>query len=98
MRLHSTIDYVAPKDKLEGSAEDILAERERKLSAAREVRRQRLRKRKLKEVKDESKLMLTGETDTSSAGAQLARDDRSGGDEFRIGGTDRSPSTFANVG
>ena len=39
MRLHSAIGYVAPKDKLEGRAEAILAERKRKLSAAREARR-----------------------------------------------------------
>jgi putative transposase len=39
-RLHSAIGYVAPKDKLEGQDQRIHAERERKLEAARENRRQ----------------------------------------------------------
>jgi transposase InsO family protein len=40
-RLHSAIAYIAPLDKLLGRAEMILAERERKLQAAREQRKQR---------------------------------------------------------
>jgi len=40
-RLHSAIGYVAPKDKLEGRAEAIIAERERKLEQARAERKQR---------------------------------------------------------
>ena len=40
-RLNSAIGYLTPKDKLEGRAEQIFAERDRKLEAAREVRRQR---------------------------------------------------------
>jgi transposase InsO family protein len=40
VRLHSAIGYLTPKDKLEGRAEAILAERERKLHAARERRAQ----------------------------------------------------------
>ena len=39
VRLHSAIDYVTPKDKLEGHSEAILAERDRKLTAARLARR-----------------------------------------------------------
>jgi transposase InsO family protein len=39
VRLHGAIGYVTPKDKLEGRADAILAERDRKLIAAREVRR-----------------------------------------------------------
>ncbi len=39
-RLHSAIGYVTPHDKLEGRAETIHAERDRKLAAARETRRQ----------------------------------------------------------
>ena len=39
MRLHSAISYVAPADKLAGRAPTILAERDRKLEAARERRR-----------------------------------------------------------
>ncbi len=41
VRLHSAIGYVTPKDKLEGRAEAILAERDRKLAGAREARRAR---------------------------------------------------------
>ena len=39
-RLHSAIGYVAPRDKLEGRAADILKERDRKLAEARERRKQ----------------------------------------------------------
>ena len=39
VRLHSAIQYIAPKDKLEGRAQAILAARESKLTAARERRR-----------------------------------------------------------
>ena len=41
VRLNSAIGYLTPKDKLEGRAELIFAERERKLHTARETRRQR---------------------------------------------------------
>jgi len=41
-RLHSAIGYIAPKDKLEGRADGIFAERDRKLAEARQ-RRQQLR-------------------------------------------------------
>ena len=40
-RLHSAIGYVTPRDKLEGRAGTIHAERDRKLAAARETRRLR---------------------------------------------------------
>ena len=40
VRLHSAIGYVTPKAKLEGRDKAILAERDRKLEAARESRRQ----------------------------------------------------------
>ena len=40
-RLHSSIDYVTPLDKLEGRAEIILSAREAKLAAAREERKVR---------------------------------------------------------
>lgn len=39
IRLHSAIGYITPEDKLEGRAETIFAERDRKLEAAREVRK-----------------------------------------------------------
>ena len=38
-RLHSAIGYITPKDKLQGRAEAILAERDAKLAAARETRK-----------------------------------------------------------
>ena len=38
-RLHSAIGYITPKDKLQGRAETILAQRDSKLTAAREARR-----------------------------------------------------------
>jgi len=42
-RLHSTIGYIAPKDKLQGRAEAIWAKRDAKLAAAREARRTKRR-------------------------------------------------------
>ena len=41
IRLHSAIGYIAPADKLEGKEEKIWNERDRKLEAARQARRQR---------------------------------------------------------
>jgi len=38
-RLHSAIGYITPKDKLQGRAETILAQRDAKLAAAREARK-----------------------------------------------------------
>lgn len=40
-RLHSALGYIAPRDKLAGREKEIFAERDRKLAAARERRRQR---------------------------------------------------------
>ena len=40
-RLHSSLGYVAPKDKLEGRDKQIFAERDKKLEAAREARKQK---------------------------------------------------------
>lgn len=40
IRLHSAIGYLAPKDKLEGRAEEIFAARDRKLAEARELRKE----------------------------------------------------------
>ena len=73
LRLHSAIGCVAPKDRLEGSTEAIMADRGRKLSAVRDARKARPWKRKLTERKKEEKLAVVGETDASSAEAQLAR-------------------------
>ena len=44
VRLHSAIDYITPKDKLQGRADQILQDRDRKLQQAREGRQ---RKRQL---------------------------------------------------
>jgi putative transposase len=40
VRLHSAIGYITPKDKLEGRAEEIFAQRDAKLEAARKARRE----------------------------------------------------------
>jgi len=40
VRLHSAIGYITPKDKLEGRAEQIFAQRDAKLEAARKARRE----------------------------------------------------------
>jgi transposase InsO family protein len=88
VRLHSAIGYVTPKDKLEGRAEAILAERESKLQAARERRahmRRNSSENRLTARKAESILPVAGETDASSAGGQLARDSRSGRRTFALG-------------
>ena len=45
-RLHSSIGYVAPKDKLEGRDKQIFKERDSKLEAAREARQQKRRQKK----------------------------------------------------
>ena len=47
LRLHSAIDYISPKDKLEGRAEQILQGRDRKLQLSRD---QRQRKRQLQRL------------------------------------------------
>jgi putative transposase len=91
-RLHSAIGYLAPKDKLEGRAEAILAERERKLEAAREARKARRGERRLTENNEERRVLMTGETDAGNAGERPARDNRPGGDEYRSGGAERSPA------
>ena len=67
VRLHSAIGYVTPKDKLEGRAPDIQAERERKLKKAREKRRIANR---------ENRFILSThcKTEDGSAGEQPSRD------------------------
>jgi len=59
-RLHSAIDYIAPKDKLEGRAEAILAAREAKLAAAREARKVRRQDRALTGRQEAAILELGG--------------------------------------
>jgi len=85
-RLHSAIGYVAPLDKLEGRAETIWAERDRKLAAAREARA--ARRAEARHRSDPQELLTNGEetpmihpageTDAGSAGEQPARDSRPG--------------------
>jgi len=41
IRLHSTVGYIAPKDMLAGHQREIQADRDRKLEAAREQRKNR---------------------------------------------------------
>ena len=41
VRLHRALGYVTPKGKLEGKKKEISAEQDRKLEAARELRRER---------------------------------------------------------
>ena len=45
VRLHSAIGYVAPMDKLVGNEQTIFAERDRKLEAAREIRKNKRQQR-----------------------------------------------------
>ncbi len=95
VRLHSAIGYVTPKDKLEGRAEAVQVERERRLQAARE-RRATMRRSSsekhghasvpdLTEKKPESRLPAVGETDAGSAGERPARDNRPGRRAFVLG-------------
>ena len=98
-RLHSAIRYVTPKDKLEGHSETILAERERKLDAARQKRKQRRKERKeagtntdthkdtpghLTKAGPSAIMSTTGKTEAGSAGEQPARDSRLGYDEYTL--------------
>ena len=99
VRLHSAIGYIAPKDKLEGRAEAILAERERKLMAARE-RRAKMRRSSsencLTDRKEEPIIRTVGETEAGNAGERPARDNRPGRRAFVMGEyANYSPSPFA---
>ncbi len=87
-RLHSAIGYIAPHDKLQGRAEQIFAERDRKLDQARQRRKLKRQQAYEKEATNPTELLtpgtvsvtihLAGETDAGSAGAQPARDNRLG--------------------
>ena len=59
MRLHSAIGYITPKDKLEGRAEEIFAERDAKLTAARKRRAARRRQQR-NQQRDPLRPWLTG--------------------------------------
>ena len=45
-RLHSTIGYITPQDKLDGREKEIFAERDRRLHKARELRKARRKEQK----------------------------------------------------
>ncbi len=72
VRLHSGIDYLTPRDKLEGRAERILAERDRKLAAARDLRKQK--RASLTTSASAATMISTGETEADVAGTPPARD------------------------
>ena len=59
-RLHSAISYITPKDKLEGRAEAILAERGLKLTAARQARKNQRQEKALAGRKEDNILGLLG--------------------------------------
>ena len=88
-RLHSAIGYVAPLDKLEGRAEQIIARRREKLATARRKRREaHQRKQNLTEHQGRGTTGSVGETEAGSAGKQPARDNRPGHateDRMRVG-------------
>ena len=69
VRLHS---YIAPKDKLEGRAEAILAKRDRRLAVAREACKAKRKERHLTDRKEGVKICSAGETEAGSAGEQPA--------------------------
>jgi len=96
VRLHSAIDYIAPKDKLEGRAESILSARDAKLAAAREhrrVKRQQMRKNALLTTDTQRAILPSaGETEASVAGERTARDNRSGCDGYPSLGAVKSGS------
>ena len=84
LRLHSAIGYVTPLDKLEGRAEAILAERERKLEAARERRAAKRRESAEKPLttgKEGTTIRTVGETEAVPRprdGERTAGDSRPG--------------------
>ena len=101
-RLHSAIDYIAPKDKLEGRSEAILTDRENKLAAAREQRRIKRQQARLNAPLTNRKgaaiIPSAGQTEASVAGEHLARDSRSGGDGHPSGGVGPTGSPTHLVG
>jgi putative transposase len=59
VRLHSAIGYVAPKDKLEGKDKTIVAERDRKLTEARERRKTKRQAAREQQAKDSATATTT---------------------------------------
>jgi len=81
-RLHSAIGYITPNNKLNGLAEEIHRERDRKLEEARELRKLKRRQQRhwlstnLTDNQAYAILQTVGETETGNAGEQPARDSR----------------------
>jgi transposase InsO family protein len=107
-RLHSAIQYITPKDKLEGRARDILKKRDAKLDAARRRRKQRRQQLKadsnsphldstLTKGKSSGIISSAGKTEAGSAGEQPARDSRSGYDEHPSRGVVSTPRLFTRA-
>ena len=95
VRLHSAIGYVTPKDKMEGRSSLVHSERERKLSEARAMRKERRSKRKenLTLPGKEPMIPSIGEMEAGHAGKQPARDSRLGvRHEARAGSASERPS------
>ncbi len=67
-RLHSAIGYVTPKDMLEGRAEAIHAERERKLTAARQGRKQRRQARRKSCPLESERMLCASESCSNQTG------------------------------
>ncbi len=78
----SAVRRMAPKDKLEGRAESILERRREKLEAARRRRKDRKQPARTDQyltiTQRSRRTHVAGETEGSSAGKQLPRDNRSG--------------------
>jgi len=101
VRLHSAIGYVAPKDKLEGRADEILAERERKLQAARERRatmRRSSTENSLTSRRGKTTIRTVGETEAGNAGERPARDSRPGRRTIVEGESSDSPTLIPTEG
>ena len=82
-RLHSSLGFIAPLDRLQGRAETIFKERNQKLERAREQRkinrqidRAKLVNAPLTNNPRQETIISIGETEASSAEEQLARDNR----------------------
>jgi transposase InsO family protein len=80
VRLHSSIGYLTPRDRLEGEHEKIFKERDRKLEEARErrkARRQAARSEAMTSQEQarasENTMSMPGETEAGSAGEQPAK-------------------------
>jgi transposase InsO family protein len=68
-RLHSSIGYVAPKDKLDGRDKQIFTERDQKLEAAREARKQK----RLEEKRRSARHQIAAAGDTFNSLTQQKR-------------------------